>query len=101
MDCSAFAREVYREAVGADLPRTTAAQAQVGVAVDRKNLAIGDLVLFKPRSYPRHVGVYIGDGRFIHVSSKRGVMTSVMNEGFWSKHYWTARRLREATACKH
>jgi cell wall-associated NlpC family hydrolase len=100
MDCSAFAREVYREAVGAELPRTTVAQSRVGVAVERKDLHVGDLVLFRPKSYPRHVGVYVGDGRFIHVSSQRGVISSAMNDGYWSRNYWTARRLREAVICK-
>jgi len=99
MDCSAFTREVYREAVGSELPRTTVGQSRVGVAVSRGDLAVGDLVLFRPKSYPRHVGVYVGDGRFIHVSSKRGLTTSSMNDPFWSSHYWTARRLPETSRC--
>ncbi len=101
LDCAAFARTVYADAFGIELPRTTNALLGRGAAVSRAQLTAGDLVFFHPDSYPRHVGVYLGRGEFAHVSAKKGVMLSRLDRGYWSKHYWTARRVLYAGACKH
>ena len=93
IDCSAFVQAVYRDAFGVSLPRTAKAMAGVGNAVERKGLRAGDLVFFKPDGYPRHVGIYLANGEFVHVSAKKGVMISHADARYWAKHYWTARRV--------
>jgi cell wall-associated NlpC family hydrolase len=93
IDCSAFVQTVYREKFGVRLPRTAKAMAGVGTAVERRSLRAGDLVFFKPDGYPHHVGIYIGDGDFVHVSTKKGVMISSTEARYWARHYWTARRV--------
>lgn len=93
IDCSAFVQSIYREAFGISLPRTTNAMAKAGKPVTRSELRAGDLVFFKPDSYPRHVGIYLGKGEFVHVSARKGVMISRTDSKYWSRHYWTARRI--------
>ena len=43
--------------------------------------------------YPRHVGVYVGNGEFVHASSSKGVMLSRLDSKYWRKAYWTSRRI--------
>ena len=62
-DCSGFTQYVFKKA-GVSLPRTSSAQGKVGTKVSRSELRSGDLVMF-----PGHVGIYIGDGMFIHSPS--------------------------------
>jgi cell wall-associated NlpC family hydrolase len=92
MDCSGFARTLMREALGVELTRMTSLQVQEGVAVEKEDLLPGDLVFFRRRG-TRHVGVYLGDGEFIHASSSNGVIVSRLDEGYYERHYWTARRV--------
>jgi len=93
VDCSAFVQSVYREKFGISLPRTTSEMVRAGKPVDRSQLRAGDLVFFKPDSYPRHVGIYLSKGEFVHVSARKGVMISRTDSKYWSRHYWTARRV--------
>lgn len=92
IDCSAFVRAFMRDNLGVDLPRATAGQQFEGVSVRREDLLPGDLVFFRRRSV-RHVGVYLGDGEFIHASSSRGVTISNLSEGYYQEAYWMARRV--------
>ena len=94
IDCSGLAVRLYRDLFQMDLPRTTAAQMRSGRPVARSDLAAGDLVFFKPvnKKY-YHVGVYMGDGEFVHTSTSNGVMISRMSDEYWSQCYLTARRL--------
>jgi cell wall-associated NlpC family hydrolase len=92
MDCSGFARTLMREALGVELTRMTSSQVQEGVAVEKEDLLPGDLVFFRRRG-TRHVGVYLGEGEFIHASSSNGVIVSRLDEGYYERHYWTARRV--------
>ncbi|HLA64719.1 MAG TPA: NlpC/P60 family protein [Rhodothermales bacterium] len=96
IDCSAFTREMFRETFGIELPRNTALQVNEGFQVDRDELQPGDLVFFR-RGGTRHVGVYLGDGNFIHASSSRGVTYSRLDESYYARHYWTARRILTST----
>ena len=64
-DCSGFVKYVYSK-VGIELPRTSTGQANAGTYVTRENLQPGDIVCFGYGSYIGHVGIYIGDGQFIH-----------------------------------
>lgn len=95
IDCSAFVQVTYKEKVRIHLPRTTFDLAKSGMRVSRQDLTIGDLILFKTGFFSRHVGIYIGNGRFIHASKTDGVTLSSLNEEYWSDHYWMARRIIE------
>ncbi|HEX9951122.1 MAG TPA: NlpC/P60 family protein [Rubricoccaceae bacterium] len=95
IDCSAFVRAFMRDNLGVDLPRATAGQQFEGVSVRKDDLLPGDLVFFRRRSV-RHVGVYLGDGEFIHASSSRGVTVSNLSEGYYQDAYWMARRVLSA-----
>ena len=93
IDCSAFTGTVYR-AIDYKLPRTAAMQYQVGTAVDRDELQFGDLVFFNTRKavYVSHVGIYLGNGMFVHASSRNGVTVSSLNSDYYSSHLIGARR---------
>lgn len=71
-DCSGLVTYVFRETLGLKLPRTAAQIASVGLPVAREDLQPGDLVFFNTRG-PRHshVGIYLGDARFVHAPSAR------------------------------
>jgi cell wall-associated NlpC family hydrolase len=76
-----------------DLPRTTRAQSTLGRSVDQTDLQAGDLVFFKPPSYPRHVGIYLSRSEFIHASKSNGVTISRIDPVYWGNYFWMARRL--------
>jgi cell wall-associated NlpC family hydrolase len=96
IDCSGFVRAVYKDVFGIALPRTTRVQVRQGRAVHFEDLRAGDLVFFRPPSYPRHVGIYLGRSEFVHASKNRGVTISKMDRYYWGKYYWTARRILSA-----
>lgn len=93
IDCSGFVKAVYKNLFAIDLPRTTKAQATLGRPVKKSNLQAGDLVFFRPPSYPRHVGIYLSNSKFVHASKTKGVTISKLDPYFWDKYFWTARRL--------
>jgi cell wall-associated NlpC family hydrolase len=76
------------------VPRSTFEQYQNGIAVPRSSLAPGDLVFFHTYGYgASHVGIYVGDNRFIHASSSRGVIVSSLAEPYYAYRYLGARRI--------
>lgn len=95
-DCSSFTKYVIKKSKNKNLPRTAAAQASIGKHVDKKHLKKGDLVFFKG-TYKRgisHVGIYAGNGKFIHASSgAKKVTISSLNKPYYRKHYAGARRV--------
>ncbi len=94
VDCSLFAREVFKQFDDIELPRTVREQYKMGREIPYGHLAFGDLVFFKTeRNKVSHVGVYVGDDRFIHASSSGGVIISGMSEKFWAQRYAGARRI--------
>jgi cell wall-associated NlpC family hydrolase len=97
IDCSGFVRVVYRDVFNIELPRSTRLQVRSGQAVSYKNLRAGDLVFFRPPSYPRHVGIYLGGSEFVHASKNKGVTVSKIDQTYWGKYYWTARRILPAS----
>jgi len=96
IDCSGFVKAVYKDVFKVDLPRTTKAQARQGRPIPFKELQAGDLVFFKPPTYPRHVGIYLGGAEFVHASKNKGVTLSKIDPSYWGKYYWTARRVLSA-----
>lgn len=95
IDCSGFSQAVYKSQ-GISIPRTSSQQSKVGKSVPKETLKQGDLVFFRTRGGSRvsHVGVYVGNGRFIHASSGKGrVTTSSLSEGYYSRRYAGARRV--------
>ena len=87
-DCSGFTSYVYKH-FGYTLNRTSTDQRSNGTAVKKANLQAGDIVCFSG-----HVGIYVGDGKFIHAAnSKKGVIISSLSESYYSKNYITARRI--------
>jgi murein DD-endopeptidase / murein LD-carboxypeptidase len=93
VDCSGFVHQLYDRVFDLKLPRSTHQLMGVGQEISRHHLEPGDLVFFRPPSYPRHVGIYIGNSKFIHTSSSAGVTTSDMNSNYWRKAYWMSRRV--------
>ena len=94
-DCSGFVKYVYAH-FGYTLNRTATAQLDNGVSVDRSELQPGDLVFFRYQtSKPvSHVGIYVGDGTFIHASTNgEGVMYDQMDYGHYANVYVYARRI--------
>ncbi|QFI53982.1 NlpC/P60 family protein [Aeromonas simiae] len=93
LDCSAFTQLAYQQVFGLSLPRTTTSQANLGQPITRSQLRHGDLVFFKTGWNQYHVGVYTGAGEFIHASTSKGVIRSRLDNVYWRKHYWQARRM--------
>ncbi len=93
IDCSAFVQMTFRDIMRRQLPRSVAEQIQLGRPIDKRTLQIGDLVFFKTGRWRNHVGIYYGGNKFIHVSTKRGVMMSDLNNVYWANAYWQSRRL--------
>jgi cell wall-associated NlpC family hydrolase len=94
-DCSGLVKFVARSVLGIDLPRTSDAMARVGAAVARDALEVGDLVFFNTRGGANsHVGIYVGDGRFVHAPSRRGqVRVEEVDSAYWRARFNGARRL--------
>lgn len=95
-DCSGFTKYVYGQ-YGYDLPRTAAGQGSVGENVSKSDLKPGDLVLFACGGGGiSHVGIYTGNGQFIHSSSPRsgGVIYSSLSESYYANSYVGARRIQ-------
>lgn len=97
VDCSGFVYLAYLDIVGEKLPRSVNAQRILGKAVPREALEVGDLVFFKTGKSTRHVGIYMGDARFLHASTKKGVKISSLNNVYWKPRFWFAKRLKTPT----
>jgi cell wall-associated NlpC family hydrolase len=94
-DCSGLVAHVFQQAYGLALPHNSKAQSEWGEAVDRSDLRPGDLVFFNTLGAPfSHVGIYIGEGRFIHAPKEGAVVrTEVLQARYWSQRYDGARRV--------
>lgn len=99
-DCSGFVRAIYQQTVGLVLPRRSAEQAAATVPIDRSELQPGDLVFFNTlKSAFSHVGIYVGDNKFIH-SPRTGAVVRVedMRVNYWQQRFDGARRVDTAPA---
>jgi len=94
LDCSGFVQKTFAF-LDLDLPRTARAQFREGVNVSKAELSAGDLVFFRTYAkFPSHVGIYLGDNRFIHASSHdRKVTIGNLDEPYYTRRYLGAKRL--------
>jgi len=94
-DCSGLVAHVFKEAYGVLLPHNARAQSERGRFVPAKDLEAGDLVFFNTLKQPfSHVGIYLGDGRFIHAPKPGAtVRTESMQLSYWRSRYDGARRI--------
>jgi cell wall-associated NlpC family hydrolase len=94
-DCSGLVQYVYSRGAGLALPRNTQSLSEVGAPVPTEALAPGDLVFFDTLRKPySHVGIYLGDYRFIHAPTTGGQVELVdLRDRYWQTRYNGARRL--------
>ncbi|MDR2018196.1 MAG: C40 family peptidase [Syntrophobacterales bacterium] len=101
LDCSAFVKKIY-DIFDVQLPRSAREQYETGSKISQDELAPGDLVFFKTKrfvKYPTHVGIYIGEGNFIHSSSghaRIGVKIDSLQTNFYNKAYIGATRVKKS-----
>jgi cell wall-associated NlpC family hydrolase len=94
-DCSGFVRHVFGSSCQLQVPRSASQQYQVGLQIDRDELQRGDLVFFRSRR-GWHVGIYTGDGQFIHSPNRRdSVKVSSLASAYYRRTYLGARRLTQ------
>ena len=95
LDCSGFVRYVFNDTFGFLLPRKSAQMSKVGLEVGKEELRPGDLVFFNTMRHAfSHVGIYVGDNKFIHAPSRgKSIRVDDMNKVYWVKRYNGARRI--------
>ncbi len=94
-DCSGFVGYVFAETAGVALPRRSEEMSRLGESLPSGQWAAGDLVFFNTLGRPySHVGIYVGDGRFIHAPARRGrVRVESIADPYWAVRFNGARRL--------
>ncbi|MGU7816199.1 C40 family peptidase [Burkholderia sp. AW49-1] len=102
LDCSGFVRYVFQDTLGMSLPRRAEEMSRVGEKVSMSNLKPGDLVFFNTmRRTFSHVGIYIGDNKFVHSPSTGStVRVDDLDNGYWEKRFTGARRIESAFPMK-
>jgi probable lipoprotein NlpC len=94
LDCSGFVMEVYKKYAGFNLPHNTEKLFKLVKKVDKEKLGYGDLVFFSDFGFsPSHVGIYIGQGKFVHSAEGYGVIISSLDDKRYRKSYIGARRV--------
>jgi cell wall-associated NlpC family hydrolase len=94
-DCSGFVRTVFAD-MGVEVPHSARELATLGDRIDREELEPGDLVFFRitPRHYATHVGIYVGDDKFVHAATRGGqVQVDSLSDTYYARHYCGARRI--------
>lgn len=99
-DCSGFVRTIYEQTLGLVLPRRASQQAAATEVIKRKDLQPGDLVFFNTmRRAFSHVGIYIGNGKFIHAPRTGGeIRVEDMDLRYWRSRFDGARRVETASS---
>ena len=93
IDCSGFVYITYKKQFDVKLPRSTIKQSKTGTHIPQWKLTAGDLVFFKTGIVKKHVGIYLGNRKFLHASTSKGVTISSMDNIYWRKKYWKAQRI--------
>ncbi len=94
-DCSGLVGYVFHSTLGIELPRVSRDMAKSGELVsERSKLTAGDLVFFGRKGRVSHVGIYVGEGRFVHAPSSGGtVRLDRLDGAYWRDHYSGAKRV--------
>ena len=96
IDCSKFSLAVYENVFNTTIGYNSRNQYANVKPIRKNDLQPGDLVFFKIRSRQiTHVGIYLGDDKFAHAASSRGVMISNLNEAYWKRYYYNGGRPSE------
>jgi cell wall-associated NlpC family hydrolase len=95
LDCSGFVRYVFQDTLGLALPRRAEEMSRVGEKVRISDLKPGDLVFFNTmRRTFSHVGIYIGDNKFVHSPSTGStIRVDDLDDRYWEKRFTGARRV--------
>lgn len=103
VDCSGFVQTIYEQTIGLMLPRRSAEQAAATQAIDRSELEPGDLVFFNTmRRAFSHVGIYLGEGKFIHAPRKgAAVRVEELDGSYWTARFNGARRVAALASESH
>jgi len=97
IDCSGFAYQLYDKTFNTIIGSNSRNIFSMVNPINKVELKEGDLVFFKIKSKSiSHVGVYIGDNKFAHASSSKGVMISNLNEPYWQRYFYKGGRLLES-----
>jgi cell wall-associated NlpC family hydrolase len=98
LDCSGFVRYVFNDTFGFLLPRKSSQMSKVGLQIRKDELQPGDLVFFNTMRHAfSHVGIYLGDNKFIHAPSKgKSIRVDDMTKVYWEKRYNGARRVENS-----
>lgn len=92
-DCSGFTMYIF-STIGLKLPHQSSSQFEMGTTITRQDLRPGDLVFFNTTGRGvSHVGIYIGDGKFAHASTSRGVVTNRLSDSYYAERYIGAKRI--------
>ncbi|MFH1941746.1 MAG: C40 family peptidase [bacterium] len=96
MDCSGLVVRLYNDVHGIKLPHNTTELYHLGTAVSLRSIELGYLIFFKKvrGTQPSHVGVYLGDGRFIHATESQGVIMSSLKESYYQDRFLGVRKIR-------
>jgi cell wall-associated NlpC family hydrolase len=99
LDCSGFVRYVFNDTFGFLLPRKSAQMSKVGLEIGKEELRPGDLVFFNTMRHAfSHVGIYVGDNKFIHAPSRgKSIRVDDMTKVYWEKRYNGARRVENTS----
>ncbi|SDC10160.1 C40 family peptidase [Niabella drilacis] len=97
IDCSAFTREMYRGAYGIELPRTAREQYGRVRKISSTELKEGDLVFFNTTGGVSHVGMYLGNNKFVHASTSKGVTISDLYEAYYISRFIGAGRVEASS----
>lgn len=94
IDCSAFTNVIYESVYKMPLERDSRSIFKQTIVIPKSELREGDLVFFRiRRGSISHVGVYLGDNKFVHASTQRGVIISDLNEGYSRRYYYKSGRI--------
>lgn len=97
VDCAGFVRNICNNIYGTNLSGSAGQHFKQCVPIERNELEEGDLVFFKiGKKYISHVGLYLGNGKFVHASVHGGVMINDLSEAYYNKYYYLSGRLMNA-----
>jgi probable lipoprotein NlpC len=94
-DCSGFVSSIYKEVYGTKLERSSKDMIHDVKIVSKKDLKTGDILFFKLRGKGiSHVGIYIADNKFIHAETRKGIVVTDLDKGYYAKGFYKAGRVK-------